>query len=58
MKRTMKSIKKKLEVGKRLVIVVPEKDMISEDGFEIKYQFPWYSHKNLTRNVLVLEKVT
>ena len=58
MERTMKTIKKKLEVGKRLVIVVPEKDMISEDGFKIKYQFPWYSHKNLTRNVVVLERVT
>ena len=58
MKRTMNSIKNKIENGKRVVIVVPEKDMISTDGFEMKYHFPWYSHKNLTRNVLVLEKVT
>ncbi len=56
MKRTMRNIKERLEIGKKLVIVVPEKDMISNDGFEMKYHFPWYSHKNLTRNVIVLER--
>ena len=56
MKRTMENVKEKLEIGKRLVIVVPKKEMISTDGFEIKHHFPWYSHKNLTRNAIVLER--
>ena len=56
MNRTIRVVKEILDVGKRLVIVVPKKDMIPIDGFELKHHFPWYSHKNLTRNVIVLER--
>ena len=55
--RSLSLFDKKLKVGQRLVIAISKPELIQNKNFKILYQFKWYIHKSLTRNIIVMEKI-
>ena len=57
MLRSLSLFDKKLKVGQRLVMAISKPELIQNKNFKILYQFKWYIHKSLTRNIIVMEKI-
>ncbi len=55
--RSLSLFSKKLKSGQRLVMAVSKPELVQSNHFRILYQFEWYIHKSLTRNILVMEKI-
>ena len=55
--RSLSLFDKKLKVGQRLVMAISKPELIQNKNFKILYQFKWYIHKSLTRNIIVMEKI-
>ena len=55
--RSLSLFDKKLKVGQRLVMAISKPELIQNENFKILYQFKWYIHKSLTRNIIVMEKI-
>jgi len=56
MLRSLSLFSKKLKSGQRLVMAVSKPELVQSNHFRILYQFEWYIHKSLTRNIMVMEK--
>ena len=56
-KRFIRSIENKMIKGQRLVIALNDTKLLKKQKLKIIYQFKWYIHKSLTRNIMVLEKI-
>ena len=57
MLRSLSLFSKKLKSGQRLVIAVSKPELVNNNNFKVLYQFEWYIHKSLTRNIMVMEKI-
>ena len=57
LQRAMNIFSEAMEKGKRMVMAISNPELIQTTNFKIIYQFEWYIHKSLTRNILVLEKI-
>ena len=56
LQRTMNIFSEAMEKGKRIVMAISNPELVQTANFKKIYQFEWYIHKSLTRNILVLEK--
>ena len=56
MLRSLSLFSKKLKPGQRLIMAISKPELIKNNNFRILYQFEWYIHKSLTRNIIVMEK--
>ena len=57
LQRAMNVFSESMEKGKRIVMAISNPELIQTTNFKKIYQFEWYIHKSLTRNILVLEKI-
>jgi len=57
LQRAMNIFSEAMEKGKRIVMAISNPELIQTTNFKKIYQFEWYIHKSLTRNILVLEKI-
>ncbi len=56
MLRSLSLFSEKLKSGQRLVMAVSKPELVQSKNFRMLYQFEWYIHKSLTRNIMVMEK--
>ncbi len=56
MLRSLSLFSEKLKSGQRLVIAISKPELVQSKNFRMLYQFEWYIHKSLTRNIMVMEK--
>ena len=56
LQRAMNIFSDAMKKGKRIVMAISNPELIQTTNFKKIYQFKWYIHKSLTRNILVLEK--
>ena len=57
LQRAMNIFSEAMEKGKRIVMAISSPELVQTTNFKKIYQFKWYIHKSLTRNILVLEKI-
>jgi tRNA (guanine10-N2)-dimethyltransferase len=56
MLRSLSLFSEKLKSGQRLVMAISKPELVQSKNFRMLYQFEWYIHKSLTRNIMVMEK--